>query len=108
MAPSAACNCARTSWPDQRRPPFSCWVFRFQKRSNMTDNYVVQVESAVKAIRVHGLRSFSWFNQREHVLEPALERRLPLEVQQAHFCDVLGSKLYANFYCLGFATPLQH
>ncbi len=73
----------------------------------MTDDYLARVEATLEVIRVHGLRSFSWFNQEEAVLSPALARRLPIAMQRDHFREVLAARLYGSFYCHGFATPSE-
>jgi hypothetical protein len=38
----------------------------------VSDDGVVRIASAVEAVRIHGLRSFSWFNRDEPVLDPAV------------------------------------
>ena len=71
------------------------------------DIYIEKLESALKAINIHSLSSFSWFSERETVLPAGLKRALPLQTLRTYFINILQLNFYNNFYCKGFATPVQ-
>lgn len=69
------------------------------------NRYRQQVEEAVRATELLSPTTYSWFGKRAEQLAPAIRRSLTPRTARSYLLFNLRSRLYADFYCQGFADP---
>lgn len=70
------------------------------------NRYHWQVEEAVRATEVLSPSTYSWFGKWAEQLPPAIRRSLTPGAARGYLLFNLRSRLYADFYCRGFAAPI--
>jgi hypothetical protein len=71
------------------------------------NDYLQQIEEAIRAVSFHSSTSYSWFGQPSPPLDPKAKRALTLQAARGYLLYSLKQQLYRDFYCQGFATPQE-
>jgi hypothetical protein len=69
--------------------------------------YGEQVVAALRATEVHRADSWSWFRDRQTLIDPNLRRALSPELVRAQLVRAIQATLYSHFYCTGSPTPVD-
>jgi class II lanthipeptide synthase len=70
-------------------------------------SYAEQLASAVDAVAIRHVWSWSWFGDRETLIAPVLRPQLSPETMRGHLVHVVRRRLYSHFYCTGTAVPVE-
>jgi hypothetical protein len=71
----------------------------------MTTAITKQIQDALDVVNIRSTTSFSWFGELSPVLSSAASRAMTTSTKREYLCYQLQTRLYANFYCKGSATP---
>jgi HopA1 effector protein family len=69
------------------------------------NNYLLQVEAAIKATVFHSSTTYSWFGKVSEQLPPRIKRALTPKTARGYLLYNLESQLYSDFYLRSFAAP---
>ena len=69
------------------------------------NGYIGRLEEAIRATIIYSTTTYSWFEKRSEQLPPTVKRALTPESARAYLLFNLETRLYADFYCHGFARP---
>lgn len=67
--------------------------------------YRDQITGALKATSLHSTCEYSWFGELCITIPPRLKKAFTPDDARNLLLSSLQSRLYSNFYCLGFAVP---
>src|SRR5215207_9177198 len=72
------------------------------------NDYLEQLEAAIRATVIHSPTTYSWFGRRSPELRSPIKRKLTRKTARSHLLSTLQYQLYADFYCQGLAAPSRY